>query len=271
MARRLTAAQSKAARQKKIAIVLAVVFVIVAVVQVPKLMKQLHPKPAGEAAPTRGSIPVTPAAASASATTPAVSGQLHQFSHLRLKDPFKALVTVPVADASSAAPTDGASKAKSDAAKAKTEAKAKNPKPAGEPVASGTVPFSAATPPPNAAIVTTNGRRQLVYVGDGFPTADPLFRLVALGNKTVRVGVLGGGFVNGVPTIKLARGKKVTLANQADGSHYVIKLVRLTTAAPKPVEPTTSAPAAPTPAATVPATTTPAATTTAPATTAATP
>jgi hypothetical protein len=269
MARRLTAGQAKAARQKKIVIVLLVLFLIVAVVQVPKLMKQLHPKPAGEAAPTPGSIPVAPAAASASA--PAASGQLQNFSHLRLKDPFKALVTVPVADASSAAPTDGASKAKSDAAKAKTEAKAKNPKPAGEPVASGTVPFSAATPPPNAAIVTTNGRRQLVYVGDGFPTADPLFRLVALGNKTVRVGVLGGGFVNGVPTIKLARGKKVTLANEADGSHYVIKLVRLTTAAPKPVEPTTSAPAAPTPAATVPAATTPAATTTAPATTAAAP
>ena len=27
--------------------------------------------------------------------------------------------------------------------------------------------------------MTTNGRKQLVYVGDGFPTADPVFRLYA--------------------------------------------------------------------------------------------
>lgn len=278
MARRLTAAKAKEAKQKKIVIVLAVVFVIVAVVQVPRLMKQLHPKPAGEAAPTPGSVPVSPTSPSGSAVAAAAPGQLHQFSHLKLKDPFKALVVVPTAAPASAAPAsatpsgDSAKPAKPALPAPKVDTAAK-PKPAPEQAASGTVSFSAAQPPPNAAIVTTNGRRQLVYVGDGFPTADPLFKLVALGDKTVRVGVLAGGFVSGIPTIRLARGKQVTLANEADGSHYVIKLVGLTTAEPKPVAPaggtapaTGSTPAAIPAAATTATTTTPAPT--APATTA---
>ena len=258
MARRLTAAQAKAAKQKKLVILLAVIFVVVAAVQGPKFWKQLHPKPAGEAAPTPGSVPAASATAPATgAATTAASGQLHTFRHLKLKDPFKALVSVPKADTSSSAAA--ADSATQQPAPAKT-AEPKQPKPAGTPAASGTVSFSAAKPPPNAAIVTTNGRKQLVYIGDGFPTADPVFRLVALANKAVRVGVLGGSFTNGIPTIKLARGKPVTLANEADGSRYVIKLVRLTTAAQKP-EPTTTTPTATTPAATTPTTTTPATTT----------
>ena len=264
MARRLTAAQAKAAKQKKLVILLAVIFLVVAGVQGPKFWKQLHPKPAGEAAPTPGSVPAASATApAAGAVTLAASGQLHTFRHLKLKDPFKALVSVPVADTSSSAAAAGPATEKPAPAKA---AEPKQPKPASTPAASatsatsGTVSFSAAKPPPNAAIVTTNGRKQLVYVGDGFPTADPVFRLVALANKAVRVGVLGGSFTNGIPTIKLASGKQVTLANEADGSRYVIELVRLTTAAQKP-EPATTTPTATTPAATTPTTTTPATTT----------
>ena len=268
MARRLTAAQAKAAKQKKIVIVLVVVFVVVAAIQVPRFLKQLHPKSAGMAAPAPGSVPATGAAAAPSAApTSSAPTQLHTFTRLRLKDPFKPLVTVPVASPSDtgASPTGDTASQQSPkpkpAANAKPVANAKAAKAEG--AASGTVSFSAAQPPPNAAIVTTNGKRQLVYIGDGFPTADPLFRLVALGDKTVRVGVLGGSFVDGLPTIKLARGKQVTLANEADGSRYVIELIRLTTAAPKPVSagPPTAGAAAAAPAATTPAATTPAATT----------
>jgi len=233
-----------------------VVFVIVAVVQVPKLMKQLHPKGAGMAAPAPGTVPASSGATAAGAApAAAASSQLHSFTHLRLKDPFKPLVTVPVAstDSSSSSPSDAANgEATQTTPKPAATPKPKQAKPAAQPAASGTVSFSAAQPPPNAAIVKTNGHRQLIYVGDGFPTADPLFRLVALGDKTVRVGVLGGSFVSGLPTIRLARGKEVTLANEADGSRYVIELVRLTTAEAKPAAaaqpaPTTTAPTSTTP------------------------
>jgi hypothetical protein len=261
MARRLTAAQAKAAKQKKLVIVLVVVFVGVAVIQVPRLMKQLHPKAAGMAPPTPGSVAASATSAANLAPTPGAPSQLHTFSRLKWKDPFKPLVTVPQAAAdgsSTPAPSDTSTKPPATPTQAA----------AGEAPASGTVKFSESKPPPNAAIVTTNGKRQLVYVGDGFPTASPLFRLVALGKQTVRVGVLSGGFSSGVPTIRLIRGKRVTLANEADGSHYVIELIRLATAAPKSAAAaTTTTPAATTttPAAattTTPTTTTPTTTTT---------
>lgn len=262
MARRLTAAQAKAAKQKKLVIVLVVVFVGVAVIQVPRLMKQLHPKAAGMAPPTPGSVAASPTAGASVAPTPGAPSQLHVFSRLKWKDPFKPLVTVPQAA------SDGSSTSAppSDTGPTKPPPTPKQAA-AGEAAVSGTVKFSEPKPPPNAAIVKTNGQRQLVYVGDGFPTASPLFRLVALGKQTVRVGVLSGGFSSGVPTIKLIRGKRVTLANEADGSHYVIELVRLATATPKSAAAaTTTTPAATTttPAAT---TTTPTATTTTPTTT----
>lgn len=258
MARRLTAAQAKAAKQKKLVILLLVVFVAVAAIQGPRLLKQLHPKPAGMAPPTPGSVAAAPATASA-APAPDAPSQLHSFKGLRFKDPFKALVTVPTGTASSGS---SSSSAPSSSPAPKPPA---TPKQAatGEAPASGTVKFSESKPPPNAAIVKTNGRRQLVYIGDGFPTASPLFRLVALGKQTVRVGVLSGGFSSGVPTIKLVRGKRVTLANEADGTHYVIELIRLATAAPKQATGSTT-PAAAAPATaptTTPTTTTPAATT----------
>jgi hypothetical protein len=251
MARRLTAAQAKAAKQKKLVIVLVVVFVVVAAVQGPRLMKQLHPKPAGMAAPTPGSA-AAPSAATAAAPAAAAPGQLHTFKGLRFKDPFKALVTVPTGAASSSSSPPSSPTPPKPPATPKQAA-------TGEAPAAGTVHFSESKPPPNAAIVKTNGKRQLVYVGDGFPTASPLFRLVALGKQTVRVGVLSGGFSSGAPTIKLVRGKRVTLANEADGSHYVVELIRLATAAPKQA-PAAAATTPAAPAAT-PTTTTPAATT----------
>jgi hypothetical protein len=255
MARRLTAAQAKAAKQKKLVIVLVVVFVAVAAIQVPRLMKQLHPKAAGMAPPTPGAVAASPTGAAGAAPAAAAPSQLHTFKGLRFKDPFKPLVSVPTAPDSStpAAPASSTPKPPPTPKQAAT----------GEAPASGTVKFSESKPPPNAAIVKTNGKRQLVYIGDGFPTASPLFRLIALGRQTVRVGVLSGGFSSGVPTIKLVRGKRVTLANEADGSHYVVELIRLATAAPKPAAgATTATPATPAPATTTPAAaTTPAATT----------
>jgi hypothetical protein len=117
-------------------------------------------------------------------------------------------------------------------------------------------------------VVKTNGRRQIIFVGDAFPATDPLFKLVALGKKNIRIGVLGGSFTSGAPTIKLVKGKRLTLANQADGSRYVLQLLRLTTATPPPTTAgSSSTPSTTTPATTTPATTTPATTTTTPATT----
>lgn len=293
-ARRITAAQLKDRRNKKIAAALLVVFIGVCVVQVPKLMKQLNPKttavappaattPPPSGTPSSGATSATPA--SASTLTAAAPGQLHAFARLPLKDPFKSLVSAtppatsaPKATAPAPKPTPkpqpklagGCSIVINNNVEALVcskkkpvkAGKASQQQPAQQQPATGTVPFKAAPPPPNAAVVKINGLRQVVFVGDGFPRANPLFKLVSLGDKTIRVGVLSGSFTSGLPTIKLAKGKRVTLANEVDGSRYVIKLVALTTATPPPA---TTTPASTTPASTTPSTTTPTSTTAPPA------
>jgi hypothetical protein len=276
--RRVTAAQLKDRRNKKIAVALAVVFVAVCVVQVPKLMKQLSPpKPSPPAqsassstpAASGTSTPATPVTSNGSLPT-ASPARLDAFGLLPLKDPFHSPIQTAPASSTAAPPTPAKQAKKPTLSprcaivlNSSTEALVCTKKPlkksakkaANGQTASGTVQFKATGPPPNAAVVKTNGTRQVVFVGDGFPTADPLFKLVALGNKTIRIGVFGGSFTTGEPTIRLAKGKPVTLDNQADGSHYVIQLVKLTTA-------TEPAPTQTTPASTTPASTTPATTTT---------
>lgn len=262
MARRPTAAQLREKRARTLVIAFSVVFLIVMVVQGPKLLKSLS----GGSAPVGGTVAgALPAGVNPSAPTAAVSsgsvavvaaadGHLDNLSRFAFKDPFHALVNVPAAASSSATPgSPGTSTKPSKLSPAAAAAAAVGP----------TVTFTATKTPPNAAVVKTNGRRQIIFVGDDFPKKGPLFKLVALGKKNIRIGVLGGSFTSGVATIKLAKGKRLTLANQADGSRYVLQLLRLTTATPPPKSAvgSSSAPATTTPATTTPATTTPASTT----------
>jgi hypothetical protein len=275
--RRLTAAQTRDRRSKRMAIGLGLLLLVVGVIQGPKLLKQLSPPGAPAAAP-----PVAPVdggtsdAATGGTTGPVVTGtQLQSFSLLPNKDPFHALAgSDPSAPASTATSPAAGSPTKKPAAKtpatpaakaaaqtpvtpaAKAAAKAASAASAGP---TGAVGFTMS--PPNAAVIRTNGQKQTVAIGGGFPSFQPLFKLVKLvgknGVKGVRIGVVGGSFTSGVPTLLLRKGHKLTLANQADGSHFVIQLLSLTTAA------ATTSPASTTPATTPAATDTTTTTTTA--------
>jgi len=261
MPRRPTAAQLREKRSRTLAIAFSVVFLAVMVIQGPKLMKALHggsPPPGGTVA---GALPagvnpsVPTAAASGTAAAVLADGHLADLSQFALKDPFHALVgATSSAKAASGSKTTPA--AKKPAQPAATKSSTAGAAPA--------VTFSATKtppPPPNAAVVKTNGSRQTIFVGDAFPAADPLFKLVALGKKDIRIGVVGGSFTSGTPTIKLMTGKRLTLDNKSDGVHYVLVLVGLTNATPP--APTTSgsgstpATTTTTPATTAPTTTTP--------------
>jgi len=193
------------------------------------------------------------ATVSGSTAAVAVDGHLANLSRFPFRDPFRALVKDASGGSTASAGTSAPEPAKPEKS---------SPAAAAAAAVGPTVTFTATKVPPNAAVVKTNGRRQIVFIGDAFPTKDPLFKLIALGKKNIRIGVLGGSFTSGLPTIKLAKGKRMTLANKADGSHYVLQLLRLTVATP-PAETTggsTPAPAATTTTATpppAPATTTP--------------
>ena len=78
----------------------------------------------------------------------------------------------------------------------------------------------------NTASIAVNGTEHEVSPGGSFPEDDPIFRLTSLKKGTARVGIVGGGYANGAPTITLKKGgKPVTLMNTADGTTYVLRYV----------------------------------------------
>jgi hypothetical protein len=240
-------AQIRDRRAKIAAAVLGVVFLGVAAIQGPKLLKELHPaspSAAPDSAPVSAptSTPVSLVAATLA------SGQLRQFSTFATKDPFKPQIAV-----ASTAGADSASK--STAASGSTGASG--------PAATFTETTSGAKSPPGrtvpAALILYNGKRQVVALGTGFPKKKPMFRLVSLGLKSVRIGLIGGSFGNGKTTLALVRNRKVTLADSTSGGTFVLRLIRLTTA-PAPVT-TPSGSNGKTATSTAPTSTTPAAAT----------
>jgi hypothetical protein len=235
MARRPTAAQLREKRSKMLAVAFSGVFLVVVVIQGPKLMKMLH----GGAAPSGGTVagalppginPSAPTATTNGSNASVVAdGHLDNLSRFAFKDPFHALVS-----SASSVPTPGSSGSPKTGQPAQPKADKSSPAAAAVAAVTPTVTFTATKVPPNAAVLKTNGHRQVIFVGEGFPTRNPLFKLIALGKTNIRIGVLGGSFTSGAPTIKLVKGKRLTLANQADGSRYVLQLLRLTTATPPP-------------------------------------
>jgi hypothetical protein len=245
-----TPAEVRDRRGKIVAAVLGVVFLGVAAIQGPKLMKQLKgggsssaPTPVAVAAPS--SAPGVSAAVAMTAST----GHLTRFTLFAAKDPFKALVTAGAAQGATATTSKLAGTTTTGQAAGTTASATFTQTPART---RRTVP---------AALILLNGKRHVVALGFAFPARAPLFRLVSLGVKLVRVGLVGGTFANGRSTLPLRQGEKVTLANSTTGAHYVLRLVRLTaTPAPLPTTKTGASPTTPAGTATTTTSTTPAST-----------
>jgi hypothetical protein len=251
MAKKISPAQLREARSKKIAIGLSVVFLGVLGVQGPKLMKALHGGSAPSGGTVAGALPagVNPTLAhqeTASAAPVIATSSLTSLSRFAAKDPFHSLVKTTDATSTAppapdkpkpaATPTPDTTQESPSSVKPDTTGKSDAPAKPAPPLETTTLPtqtFSIPKPVPNAAVLKTNGRKQILFVGDAFPSSEPMFRLVKLGKKTVEVSVLAGSFTSGAPTIKLPKGDLITLANEADGSRYVLELVNLTVATPK--------------------------------------
>lgn len=241
-------AQAKAAKQKKLAIGLSAVLVLVMVFEVPKTLKLVHPKAKAPvvtasastppaATPTAGATtpPPVPAPVPAPSAAPALVssvqvvpqiGQLSSFSEFASKDPF----------GESVQKTPGAGSAPAPA------------KPA--------TPKAPPAPPPTSAVISVNGVLMSVALGGQFPqaatpTSSPgsqLFQLDALTARTAKVSIVGGSYADGAPSLTLTAGKAVTLQNTADGSRYTLLLepagTPLPAAATTPGAPTSTTPSA---------------------------
>jgi hypothetical protein len=257
------------------AAVLGVVFLGVAAMQGPKLLKSLNGSSSSLSPGVTTTTSATPGAAgSPTATSPTTGvavaalgpGQLSGFS---LFNPVKVFKPIPKPPAiASSAPSAAASKAGSATAKGAATTTTSTPTltPAlpklTTPALTTPVPAAKTTtttaPPvtftvPNgiaAAVVTVNGKKQLFGAGATFPQDAPLFKLAAIAKKGLHIIVLGGTFVDGKPYLVLTQGNKVTLLNQSDGTKFVIKYVKKTFApANELTSPTQTAATATTPAA----------------------
>jgi hypothetical protein len=80
----------------------------------------------------------------------------------------------------------------------------------------------------SVAKLTVNGTAETVLLKRSFPSVDPMFELQALSHTTAAISVLGGQYQDGAPTLKLLKGRAVTLKNTADGTQYRIVFVGMT-------------------------------------------
>ena len=245
-AKRVDMLKAKQAKQKKIAIVGAVLLVALLAYQGPKTLKMLKgPQPVtppAAAAPTPGAPATgaptpapgtaTPATPETPATPPAVlasmpdsdaapaveQGQLATFERFASKDPFAQQAQPAPAPARVSQPKDG-----------KPEPK---PKPAPKPTsgeAAGSGGFTTAEPQElaTATSIAVNGVAEDVKLEEPFPAAEPTFVLVSVAKdgKSVELGIAGGSYADGGETMKLKLGQKLTLQNTADGSRYELTLL----------------------------------------------
>ena len=246
MARKADVAAAKQRQQRMILIVLGVVFLGLAAFQGPKLMKQLKGNSKSSAAPAA----TTPATGSDTTTTPnpgggttapavvtgstqvqsakvagvilkpagppsAGTGQLWSLSRFKAKDPFVQQVKVATAASGSAAPAAPAS------------SPVTGPTPNGQAGGASGVLAKPTTTTPTAlgyATLVVNGKAQQLQLKQLFPKGLPTFVLLAVDKGSVKIGVAGGKFTDGV-AVKLVLGKRVTLMNTTTGQRFVMKLV----------------------------------------------
>jgi hypothetical protein len=233
-------AAEKAAKQKKLLFILIPGFlVVVYFFLLPTLTKGGGGSPAvAAAAPsvtttpgtvtpaTPGTVtPVTPVASGAPGAVAAPSysfaasdSQLKRFSgNLKSKDPF--------AGAAGSLPTPTP----------KTPVVAPTPPSVpGSTTPDSTTPGSTtpAAAPFIYAVVSVNGVAEGVSLNAAFPAAGPLFRLSGIGTGSITFSLVSGSFANRAQSVKLRKGRKVTLRNTADGSRYVLQLIAVSRTTP---------------------------------------
>lgn len=206
--------EEKAARERKQKIFVLVGGLLLLALLAIQLPKLLGGSSTPEAAATTASDTTTPTPAGGSpvalAGAPASeSGKLTSLSAFKPKDPF--VQQVVTQNGAETAPAEGGAKSTSPAVKGEKPTKFATGK----------------SSPAAVTIVTVNGARQVLEPGMRFPTADPLFVLVAEkpGAKAVVVGIVGGAYSGGDKTTTLKVGKPLTLVNTTTGARYKISLV----------------------------------------------
>jgi hypothetical protein len=216
------AASQKADERRKVLIlgILAVVLVVLLAFELPKLLKS-----SSSSAGTASTAASTTATAVGAASSPAgvssvvVTKRLRVIRHMSAKDPFVPLVHESTT--SSAAPTSTG-----------TPAAAPTVRFTGRATATHVKPVHVKPTAPIAAVIWTNGKRQVVGLSQVFSVGDVPFRLVGVTPKAMRIEVVGGKFAGAKRAISVRKGHRVKLVNTATGVAYRLLFTRGTANAP---------------------------------------
>jgi hypothetical protein len=236
--------ESKARRQKQLAIGGGVVLAILLAWEAPHYLGGGSKSPAAATSTTTTSgSSAAPSTASSSAAAPTTTSpgtaaaaagaptkltklpnsntaprrnksQLASFSRFVSKDPFVPQVTVPIVSPST--PGSGSSAAST----------ASTPGTPGGSTSSTTQQSSARTlARSGSATIAVNGKSETVQVGATFPSSNPVFTLVSLMNGKAQIGIANGSYKSGAQTVSLSAGKTLTLVDATDGVRYELRLV----------------------------------------------
>jgi hypothetical protein len=225
--------EAKDRRMKKIAIGGGVLLVAVLAFEIPHFLggkKSAAPPPATTSAvdtTSSGTTPVTTTApgVAAAAATPATSTklpnsdmpprhskqQLTGFSTFASKDPFVQQVTPDTA--LTAAAGSGSTAQPSSGTTASSNAN-KSVLTAARTLAHG-----------GAVRISVNGKPESIRIGAGFPSSNPIFRLVSVSGGGVRIGIANGSYSSGAQTVSLGLNRTVTLVDTTNGARYKLQLL----------------------------------------------
>ena len=245
--RRINPIKKREKRAKIAAAVGGVLFLAVAAYEVPSLMKMMNQKPPASAhSSATASSPVGSAGlpdvaavdggasdGSALANTdppPASDGaQLVSFSVFQMKNPFAPQVktAAPAASAPTTAERPGA-----DApSKEKTGTTTTPALPRGATIvpsaggAGATTTTETTAAAQHTVAISVNGQVSHVGAQGTFPSAAPVFRLVAFTSGSADIGIVGGSLASGEVALTLHVGHAVTLQNTTDDKTYKLELL----------------------------------------------
>jgi hypothetical protein len=245
------ASAAKARRQKQILAVLGVVLVAVLVIQGPKMLNMMSgssstPSPTTPTATTAtpGTTAQPSSAAPLTATlAPGLAGaglaaspsgvadasparsksQIYSFERFDSKNPFVQQVTTPTTPPPTVVPPTPTPSTPAPAAKGTTSSSG-GTTPVTASYASQPQAVSAVSTTTGTALISVNGKSEMVAPGQAFPSANPTFKLVSIANGTALIGLVGGTYASGTATVTLVQGQALTLLDTTDGVRYQLQL-----------------------------------------------
>jgi len=225
--RRASARDAAETRKKIILAGLAVVLVAVLAFELPKIMKRSSSS--SSTASTSVVTTANPAVTVGGSTqlTAAETKRLRAIRRLDAKDPFVPLIHESTSTSSS---SPASTPATTQPSFRFTPSAAASAAAAAKPGVTKSVGVKPAAP--SAAVIWTNGHRQVIGLGQTFKIGDVAFRLVAVTKKAVRLEIVGGAFASGKASITARKGHRVKLTNTATGIEYGFRFTAGTTDAP---------------------------------------